>query len=408
MESGRIERNPEAPKSAPPPRAGRDLDREAAERLDEIRQYFKDLYARRDVVARTTTPFGEDLDWVPSEADAEPPDLEYPERSGTTDRPASPQPFEAAAGSAQAGPPGTVPMVRKQLDSITAAGTLQDYLAKGTRARVVTPPDDPGFAPPGASPHKYAHAIQQITNYGTEGVINTWRPYVQWSDEFSLGQEWVVRGSFAQGTTDGQTVEVGAQTYKDLYGDWYPHLFIFYTTNNYTASGPKKGGYNTDVLGWKQASATVYPTIRLAESVYGGDQYDLAIKVTLFGGNWWIRIGSEWMGYYPAGGPDGLFNAAGLLSQAQSIDWGGEVVDEIGHPGPTGTWMGSGHFPYEGWSRAAYMRNLAYQADTSGTMVNMQGYTHETNPNAYRIATDFSGTTTWGSNFYWGGPGGVE
>ena len=34
-----------------------------------------------------------------------------------------------------------------------------------------------------------------------------------------------------------QTVEVGAQTYRDLYGDWNPHLFIFYTTNGYTQSG---------------------------------------------------------------------------------------------------------------------------------------------------------------------------
>ncbi|WP_426361838.1 neprosin family prolyl endopeptidase [Streptomyces sp. E-08] len=408
MEIGRIERNPDAPKSAPPPRGGRELEREAAERLDEIRQYFKDLYARRDVIARTTTSYGEDLDWVPSEADAEPPELEYAKRPGNADRPTSPQPFEVAAGNAEKGPPGTVPVIRKQLDSITATGTLQDYLAKGSRAKVVTPPDDPGVAPAAVSPHKYAHVIQQVTNYGTEGFINTWRPFVEWSDEFSLGQEWVVRGSFAPGTTDGQTVEVGAQTYKGLYGDWSPHLFIFYTTNNYTASGPKKGGYNTDVLGWKQASTTVYPTMRLAESVYFGSQYDLGIKVTLFNGNWWVRIGNEWMGYYPAGGPDGLFNAAGLLNSAQSIDWGGEVVDEIGHPGPTRTQMGSGYFPFEGWTRAAYVRNLAYQSDTSGTMVPMHGYIHETNPNAYRIVVDFSGTTTWGSNCYWGGPGGVE
>ncbi len=40
METGKIERNPDAPEAWPLTRSGRDLDREAADRLDEIRQYF--------------------------------------------------------------------------------------------------------------------------------------------------------------------------------------------------------------------------------------------------------------------------------------------------------------------------------------------------------------------------------
>ena len=37
------------------------------------------------------------------------------------------------------------------------------------------------------------------------------------------------------------------------------------------------------------------------------------------------------------------------------------------HPGTTGTDMGSGLFPWEGFQRAAYIRNLKYQANPAGT-----------------------------------------
>ncbi|MFF3627227.1 neprosin family prolyl endopeptidase [Streptomyces sp. NPDC002164] len=405
MKAGRILRNPDAPRTPPRPRAGRDLDRADEERLEEIRQYFKDQYARREAVARTTTADGDELDWVPADCRGEPPDVEPPERPYDSDRPGLSQPFESPDPDAETGPPGTVPMLRKPLDRITPVGTLQDYLAKGSYAKRTTPPDDLGFTSPAAAPdvHKYAHARQPVFHYGTEGVINTWRPYVQWSNEFSLGQLWVVGGSGVG--TDVQTVEVGVQTYYDLYGDWYPHLFIFYTTNNYTQSGDYLGGYNRDVKGWEQLSSTVYPGIRMAESVYGGDQYELSIKVMLYLDKWWVRIGNEWMGGYPRS----LFNASGLYNQAGVVDWGGEIDDDlVHHPEATWTQMGSGHFPYEGWSHAAYMRNMAYQSDAAGTMQPLVGYPSQTNPNAYQIAADFSGTTTWGSNFYWGGPGGVE
>jgi len=407
METGKIERNPDAPEAWPLTRSGRDLDREAADRLDEIRQYFRDSYARRNVVARTTTPSGQELDWIPAESQvsgalAEAPESKPPRHPRDTQRPTYPVPFELAKSNAEVGPPGTVPVLRKPIDQIRPLGNLQDYLAKGSRQKRFTPPDDPGLASAltADSVHKYAHAVQPVTNFGTEGTINTWRPYVQWSNEFSLGQLWVVRGSGIA----LQTCEVGAQTYYDMYGDWNPHLFIFYTTNSYTQSGNNLGGYNRDVAGWVQRSTQVYPGMRLAESVQGGNQYDLTLKVILWQGNWWVRVGNEWMGYYP----NGLYSAAGLRDQAESVDWGGEIVDDnANHPEPTSTWMGSGHFPYEGWQRSAYMRNLMYQSDAAGTMLPLQAYSSVTNPAAYQIVTDFSGATNWGSNFYWGGPGGL-
>lgn len=407
MPFGKISRNPEAPPSAPPPRSGQDIDREAAERLDEIRQYFKDMYAGRDVVTRTTTPSGQELDWVPVESQtvgamAEQPPVEPVVAPQDPSRAAYHVPFELANAPEAAGPPGTVPLVRKPLDRITPTGDLQDYLAKGIRAKRATPPDDPGTAPPSAADavHKYAHAYQTVPHFGTEGFINTWRPFVQWSNEFSLGQLWVVNGS----GSGLQTVEVGAQTYFDIYGDWNPHLFIFYTTNGYTQGGDNLGGYNRDVAGWIQNSAVAFPGMRVSESILNGDQYDLFLKVTLYQGNWWVQVGNEWMGYYPAS----LYNAAGLQNQAATVDWGGEIVDDtVSHPEPTSTWMGSGHFPADGWQHAAYMRNLAYQSDATGTMTPLQGFPSATNLNAYQITADFSGKSSWGSNFFWGGPGGA-
>src|SRR5437660_9537930 len=38
------------------------------ERLEEVRQYFKDRQARREVVTVTETPLGQVLDWVPAES----------------------------------------------------------------------------------------------------------------------------------------------------------------------------------------------------------------------------------------------------------------------------------------------------------------------------------------------------
>ncbi|MFF1819608.1 neprosin family prolyl endopeptidase [Kribbella sp. NPDC058245] len=409
MDIGVIERNP----AAKPAKAGSgqfglagpeadDDPTAAAERLEEIRQYHLDVYAKRDVITQTTTAAGDHVDWVPAGsqtdgAPAKPPPLE--ETGHDPERPAVPAARGLFALDDEQGPPECVPVLRKDVDKLRPVGTLQDYLAKGPYRREFTPPDNPHPPAIGAD-HKYAHAYQFVNNYGTEGYINTWKPYVQWSNEFSLGQLWTVRGSGAA----LQTLEVGAQTYKDIYGDWEPHLFIYYTTNAYSQSGDNLGGYNTDVKGWVQIGTSSFPGMRVAESVAGGDQYDLLIKVQLYQGNWWVRIGGEWMGYYPAS----LYNDTGLRSMADRVDWGGEIVDDAdSHPEPTSTRMGSGAFPAAGWGNAAYMRNLQYQSDEGGTMTGLQGVPQVTNAAAYDITTDFTGTTGWGSNFYWGGPGGV-
>jgi hypothetical protein len=165
--------------------------RRAIERLDEVRQYFRDQQARREVIAVTKTPLGQTLDWVPVESlapdgvVADPPDegrgidlrslrsVPADDRSDEI-RPAELVTFELADGNVPRGPKGTVPLVRRDVDRLTTANTLADLLSKhgramrlqpdGARAEVALPED--------ATVHKYAYSAQWVTCFGCEGNIN--------------------------------------------------------------------------------------------------------------------------------------------------------------------------------------------------------------------------------------------
>jgi hypothetical protein len=408
--NGYVERNPagdeERNAAQDPAAAAENLDRSASERLEEIHQYLRDQYARRDVVAQTRTPSGQEFDWVPVESQGHPGKAADPP---SEDRPGIPDGGEYRAEQARSdleapgvevGPPGTVPLLRLPIEKITPTGRLQDWLGKGPRPTPVAPTDYPAGASSAAPEHKYALAIQYVSNYGTEGTLNLWKSYVEWSNEFSLGQLWLSRGPQAGNLV--QTVEVGQQVYKDLYGDWLPHLFVFYTTNNYTLLGDNLGGYNQNVAGWKQVAANVAPGVGYSTtSQYGGQQYENAIKVQLDAGNWWVSVNGVWMGYYPAS----LFSASGLLNGSDRTDWGGEIVDAVSVPGTTATQMGSGRWPVEGFSWSAYARNLSYQSDPAGGMSRYQGFTNMSHPGCYGIAEDFVSAGSWQSFFYYGGLG---
>jgi hypothetical protein len=415
-QAGRIEENPEQyknqtqPKPEPNPEI---LEKEAAERLAEIRQYLQDQAARRDVIARTKTESGQEVDWIPIESQtpdgriASPPsedemDLSY--RDAPTDGRETPPSenieFELQREGAKLGPKGTVPVVRRDVSRIRPVGTLQDFLSKHGRAMRILPDDDPReFAyPEGSEEHKHAYSAQLVTCYGTEGNINVWHTYVEWSNEFSLGQVGLSRGS----GTRKQTVEAGYQVYRDMYGDWDPHLFTFYTTNGYTEYGNNKGGYNRDVVGWIQVDRHTHPGDRLPEwSAFEGTQKVLPLKWQLSEGNWWLRVGNLWIGYYPGS----LFNSSGLESRADKVQWFGEVIDEA-QAGTTETDMGSGNWPLEGWQRSAFMNNLYYQSSISGTLSWYNpGFIHSTNDRCYSIVGHFDNTDSWGPYFWWGGSG---
>jgi Neprosin len=392
----------------------KEQERRAAENNERIIDYLKDRQARLEVVTTTRTPRGQMVDWVPVERlapdgkVADPPGedgidlgiLQEP-ADGREVRPGELVRFELEAEDAERGPAGTVPVARRDLYSITSTATLQDYLSKHGRATVLRPDGlgDEIALPEDGTVHKYAYSAQWVTAYGCEGNINAWDPYLEWSNEFSLGQCAVARGSGG----GKQTIEAGHQEYRDLYGDWVPHLFVFYTTNGYTSSGDNKGGYNQDVDGWVQYSSSVYPeALSSPLSSFGGTQYIMNLKWQLWQGNWWLRCNGRWIGYYPAS----LFNATGLRNEAAKVAWYGEIVDSGSHAGTTRTDMGNGHWPYEGWQHCAYMANLAYQSTTGGGMSRYDpGSVYASHPKCYGVEGHFDNTGSWGPYFWWGGSG---
>ena len=368
----------------------------------EIREYFEGRVASLDVIKTTKTPSGQILDWIKMESQlptgqiANPPpeiDKLVFAQGRLKDQLAK---FELEQSTVDRGPEGTVPILRKDLTNIRVTKSLSDHLSKhGHKTYSMQINENDSIEVPGDGAHDYSYTAQYVTCYGGEGYFSAYSPYTQWSDEFSLLQILMRRGN--------QTVESGWQDYRDLYGDWVPHLFVYYTTNGYSGDGDYIGGYNQDVDGWIQYSSSIYPgTLSSPNSVRGGAQYVMFIKYQLYQGNWWLNCNNNWIGYYPAS----LFSSEGLNLRADKIAFYGEIVDSSSHAGLTQTDMGSGYWPEYRWPWAAYMRSLRYQSNANGGMSQYNADTILTSdPNLYDLENHMNSGTTWNSYFWLGGPG---
>ncbi|XP_037424609.1 uncharacterized protein LOC119289377 isoform X2 [Triticum dicoccoides] len=113
------------------------------------------------------------------------------------------------------------------------------------------------------------------------------------------------------------------------------------------------------------------------------------------GGNWWLQVGGDYVGYWPSS----IFSY--LEDSASTIMWGGEVFSP--DAGQTSTHMGSGHFPNEGFGKASHIKNI--QVVDSSNCLNPPsnvGLITEQN-NCYNVQSDTYGD--WGTYIYYGGPG---
>jgi len=288
-------------------------------------------------------------------------------------------------------PKGAIPIRRLTMSTLSQFETLDDFFRKGHG--YIQPPcgGDDGEA----AAHEYAHASRRIGNWGAESIFNVWSPYVEKSDEFSLSQIWVVRGSGA----DRETVEAGWQVYKDLYGDWRAHLFIYFTPDNYGSGG----GYNLTSGAFVQVNNTVYIGGGFTNySSLGGQQWEMKLLLYKDGtnGSWWLRYGDTWVGYWPRS----RFDANGLRDQGDRIDFGGEIVNTRTDNRHTRTDMGSGHWPYEGYSWCAYQRNLKY-VDVSNFYQNATGLSPSVTNNMCYDINLFETNGSWNVYFYFGGSG---
>ncbi|HVZ52727.1 MAG TPA: neprosin family prolyl endopeptidase [Pseudolabrys sp.] len=288
---------------------------------------------------------------------------------------------------------GTIPMRRVTLQELSRFQTLQQFFRKSPDGT-----DDQhfnhGVGPSVTATHKYAHAYQNVTNYGGTSALNIWRPSINTAKQqvFSLSQHWYV--NFASGKT--QTVEGGWQNYPQKYGSQNSALFIYWTADGYN----KTGCYNLDCKAFVQTYSSVHLGHGFSKySTAGGSQYEFTLTWYLYQGNWWMGYGSNWVGYYPGS----LWSNKNLAKSSSEIDYGGETVG-------TTTWppMGGGSFASKGFKYAAFQRLIKYYNNNSGsgTVVNAMLTMQQPSPKCYTINVFNNSATNYKSYFYFGGPGG--
>ncbi|KAL5063398.1 hypothetical protein RYX36_025135, partial [Vicia faba] len=243
--------------------------------------------------------------------------------------------------------------------------------------------------------HLWANAQMQWGKiYGARASINVWTPHVESSNDFSLSQIWVMSGTAGK---DRNTVEAGWQVFQNLYKDNRPRLFIYWTADNYQHTGC----YNLACPGFVQTNkkivlgGSISPT-----STYNGNQFDitLSIRKDVKTGNWWLDYGSgNFVGYWPSS----LFTH--LKDAATEVHWGGEIINNH-YPQASSTQMGSGHFPEEGWKKAAYFLNIGVlESDNTWVPLSAEPTYYVSNANCYNIKGERN--RDWGYHFFYGGPG---
>jgi hypothetical protein len=297
-------------------------------------------------------------------------------------------------GNAMHCPEGTIPMRRVTMEQLARFETLTDFFRKGPRAagrppRLIEPLTV-------AATHRWAHAYQFVNNGGGHSYLNLWAPSIQTASGqiFSLSQHWYVGGSGA----NLQTLECGWQVYPQFYNDTRPHLFTYWTADNYNTTGCYNLTCNAFV---QQPGAPIAPGMPLGPvSVIGGQQFTIELTYWHTGGRWWLYFngtsGSNAIGYYP----DTLYGGGALAGNASEIDYGGETVGTVSFPP-----MGSGLFANQGWQRAAYQRTIGFYPPQGGAMVNANLTPSQGWPNWYTAQVNMYGSP-WLETLWYGGPGG--
>lgn len=293
-------------------------------------------------------------------------------------------------------PVGTVPIRRTSTQDILRASSARHY-GKKTHRPARTSPDGRAGLDDDMSNSDHEHAIAFVEGsqiYGAQAVLSVWDPSVEASNEFSLSQLWLLGGSF---DGDLNSIEAGWQVSPELYGDGRPRLFTYWTTDGYQTTGC----YNLLCSGFVQTSNEVAIGASIAPvSTYLGNQYQIEIMVWKDPreGNWWMAFeGSNIVGYWP----QSLFSH--LSGYANTVEWGGEVVNSKPDGRHTGTQMGSGHYAEEGFGATSFFHSLQV-VDASNNLrpvTNLK--TLAEHPHCYDIRT--MEDANWGAAFYFGGPG---
>lgn len=290
----------------------------------------------------------------------------------------------------------TVPLLRTTLETLSRFPTLADFYRKAPGGAVKAAQNaDPKFVDPAVSTHKYSFTYQYVNNWGGNSNLNVWDPYVNTSESetFSLSQEWYVGGSGSA----TQTEEVGWVVYPGMFGDENPHFFIFSTPNDYSS-----GCWDNTCGDFVQVadSGLLGASLSPVSTAGDGTQYEISAEYYFYEGNWWLAEQGTWIGYYPGS----MYSGGQNTKYAQIIEFGTEGVGTTIWPPE-----GSGYWSYDGWSYAAYQRNLWYINDSSTYASYWDSLTaDDPSPACYSISGPYSSSSSgWTVYFYEGGPGGT-
>jgi hypothetical protein len=306
-------------------------------------------------------------------------------------------------------PENSFPKLAPRLEDLYRYRSLDAYFDKyrrgGEPAEDVQLEGQGPSAAAAAEVHRYAYVDMSQQNGGGGAAFSIWNPSLERNDEFSLSQLWA--DDQGNATNPAQTVEMGLQKYPFKYGSQNTILFIFYTVNGYTQRGDNLGCYNLECIGFVQTNRFAIPGAPISQtSSIGGTQYDVMLEAFKDPntGDWWLRYGGTFIGYYPKL----LFRPGGMADSAKSFKLGGEIVDVSGSA--TKTDMGSGRFPSAGWTKAAYIRQIHWW--TPQNVYRNDGFsTNLLNASSggvqlYDISTIFQDPGSyWAKYFYYGGPG---
>ncbi|XWS12031.1 hypothetical protein CRYUN_Cryun37aG0055600 [Craigia yunnanensis] len=276
-------------------------------------------------------------------------------------------------------PEGTIPIIRAQIHN-----SVRTKVFVSPRKNVDT------VAINAVAPnHEYAQVSVVDGNYfGASAWLNVWNP-ATFDSEFSVAQIWVLAGH----QDELNSMEAG---WMATSGQKQTKLFIYWTSDGYQSSGC----YNLECPGFVQTSKKFGLGGNLEPvSTYGGKQFDININIhkDKQSGNWWLRIQNVDLGYWPGS----IFTR--LSDRADTITWGGEIVNSELQGRHTSTQMGSGHFPSEGFNKASFFRNLEY-IDDSGAVRDAENLVpHVTKPPCYDL--QLGNVIKFGTHFFFGGPG---
>jgi hypothetical protein len=333
---------------------------DAALRACEVEQYVAQHYAALgyEVVATTTLPSGDIMDWVLAEsvpgADQPPPPPISPDeyhprpgaQLGTTELQLYPE---------RRGPVGTIgfhrPTFPAYVNGETEATSLEELL-QGS--------EQPGNVPAGTD-RLYAGYRLERQNHGVTTLVNAFGGIIE-PGTLSLLEMTIWCPGPNPSTTHEQ---IGITASRDNI-NFFDTDSVTRVQVEYVAPGkdPKLTGW----VGSKypehafipRPDSMVHANDRISESVIGGVQIEHLFKIFLWEGNWWVGYNLEWLGYYPFD----LFDE--LLGDACWMAFYGEVYS------PTLPWtttdMGRSVFGHLGnYGNAAYFRQMSY-IDTANVL----------------------------------------